>query len=292
MMDPGYDMLFNSFPSIKHFPCKPALVYKRAKETHKKFFAILKEDAKKHPEDKGIYHDLLEVQNTERDGTGKLWIQDDDVYGIMTNLVSAAFLTTKGTLMSLIRYLIENPDVQKRLQEEVDTIVGDELPFLDHRSEMPYTEAVVMETLRTISHLPLSVPHGASRHTTLRGYDIPKDSTVILHLWSVHHDEKVYPCPLKFDPERFLDPDGRILPYDSEPIRNFLAFGLGKRSCIGEVFARSRVFLFLSTIMQNYTFVEDENNPLPKFHPGDMRPGLVRIPMEFNCKVIKKSKKA
>ncbi|KAJ8309271.1 hypothetical protein KUTeg_014145 [Tegillarca granosa] len=63
---------------------------------------------------------------------------------------------------------------------------------------------------------------------------------------------------MKFDPERFLDNDGHILPHDSEPMRNLLPFGLGKRSCIGE----------------------DENNPLAPFDPADMRPGISRIPGE------------
>ncbi|KAJ8309270.1 hypothetical protein KUTeg_014144 [Tegillarca granosa] len=180
MMHPWFDMLFHLFPFIRYIPCKPALEYKRAKNAQNKFFALLREEANKHPEDKGVYQDLLEAQKTERNKKGELWILDEDINGIMTNFVTAVMSVLKQLSRFKDSSIARFCDVQKRLQEEVDTIVwDDELPSLNNRSEMPYTEAVIMETLRVISHAPLSLPHGASKHTTLRGYEIPKDAMII-----------------------------------------------------------------------------------------------------------------
>lgn len=66
----------------------------------------------------------------------------------------------------------------------------------------------------------------------------------------------------------------------------FAAFGLGKRGCLGEVFAKSRIFLFLSSLMQMATIAEPEGKPFPDLDPRKMVPGVVLQPQEYEVRFV------
>ncbi|KAJ8298759.1 hypothetical protein KUTeg_022819 [Tegillarca granosa] len=162
-------------------------------------------------------------------------------------------------MWSGISILLHRLDIQEKLQAEVDGVVGfKRQPCLADRVYMPYTDAFVLEVLRYISH-------------------------IFPNLWKVHHDSSVYPEPFEFKPERFLDVNGDILPADHIIRQNMLSFSIGKRSCIGEVFAKNRLFMFFSTLMQNFIFLPEENSP--KFDPHEMEIFIVHMPKRFKCRV-------
>jgi hypothetical protein len=89
--------------------------------------------------------------------------------------------------MSMVIILAKRPELQKALQREVDEVIGfDREPCLSDRHKCPLADAVILETLRYISHLPLSVFHSASKDTTIAGYPVEKDTVVsYLHIFSV-----------------------------------------------------------------------------------------------------------
>ncbi|KPM03882.1 cytochrome P450-like protein 10 [Sarcoptes scabiei] len=80
------------------------------------------------------------------------------------------------------------------------------------------------------------------------GHFIPKDTLVLVNIWAVHHDSKIWDNPSKFNPYRFLTEDGKTL-IDHE---GFIPFSLGKRSCVAESFVRKWLFIFVVTIVQNF----------------------------------------
>lgn len=81
--------------------------------------------------------------------------------------------------MSMIQLLAKRPELQKALQREVDDVIGlDREPCLNDRHKCPLTKAVILETLRYISHLPMAVFHATSQETTIAGYTIEKDTVV------------------------------------------------------------------------------------------------------------------
>ena len=91
----------------------------------------------------------------------------------------SGYLTTRGTLLSLIWVLAKRPDLQKSLQREVDGVIGqDREPRLSDRENCPLLEAVVMETLRYISHIPVLILHATSQATTIGGYNVAKGTVV------------------------------------------------------------------------------------------------------------------
>lgn len=114
---------------------------------------------------------------------------------------------------------------------------------------LPYCEAIVLESLRMFTMFALGIAHRCMKDTKLCGYDIPKDTMLISIFNPVHTDPKIFKNPNRFDPENFLDANGKLSIPDK-----FFPFGLGKHRCIGEVLAKSNLFLFCTTLVQNFYF--------------------------------------
>jgi cytochrome P450 len=90
--------------------------------------------------------------------------------------------TTATALTCLILALLHNQEIQTRLQEEIDSVFPDGVfPSLSSRQKTPYTEAVILELLRFISHVPLAVPHSTLKDVSISGYHINSESTVIMN---------------------------------------------------------------------------------------------------------------
>lgn len=129
---------------------------------------------------------------------------------------------------------------------------------------MPYCEAIVVESVRTFMRNTFGIAHRALKDTKLSSFDIPKDTMVVAMASGMFNDSKVIKNPLEFDPENFLDEDGKL----SVP-ENFYPFGLGKHRCIGESLAKSNLFIICTTLLQNFLFEIPTGHGLPSEVPID-----------------------
>ncbi|KAH3691300.1 cytochrome P450 2U1-like [Dreissena polymorpha] len=145
---------------------------------------------------------------------------------------------------------VSSSEVQAKLHAEITRTIGKQLFAIRDRSEIPYVEAVILETLRIGSNVPLAVTHFVNEDVSFRGFLIPNGTTIIANVTSVHHDPSVFPDPFAFRPERFLDDSGRILQASEQVI----PFSMGQMSCIGESIARIELFLYVTRIVQNVEF--------------------------------------
>ncbi|XP_047616798.1 cytochrome P450 2E1 isoform X2 [Phacochoerus africanus] len=186
------------------------------------------------------------------------WIQEkysaestytlDNIAVTVADMFFAGTETTSTTLRYGLLILMKYPEVEEKLHEEIDRVIGpNRIPAIKDRLDMPYLDAVVHEIQRFIDLIPSNLPHEATRDTVFRDYIIPKGTVVIPTLDSVLYDSQEFPEPEKFKPEHFLNENGKFKYSD-----HFKAFSAGKRVCVGEGLARMELFLFMAAILQHF----------------------------------------
>ncbi|XP_046563677.1 cytochrome P450 2J1-like [Haliotis rubra] len=143
-----------------------------------------------------------------------------------------------------------HPDIQKKVHQEVDSVIGPDLNVhVSDRENLPYTDAVIHEVMRLRSVVPIGVAHSTLCDTTVGGYDVPKGTMVIINHDALHFDPDQWEDVNMFKPERFLDSDGKMGPKPE----SWLPFSAGRRVCLGETVAKPEIHLFLAGIMRVFT---------------------------------------
>jgi len=154
--------------------------------------------------------------------------------------------TTANTLSWLFICLSQNHDVEGRLHEELDRVLGGRVPSAEDMPRLPYLKQVVQETLRMypVAHL---FPRVAAQDTELDGYALRRGDTVLMSPYIFHHDPRYWPDPARFNPERFA-PDNEA----GIDKTVYMPFGGGPRVCIGNIFALMETQLLTAIIAQQY----------------------------------------
>ncbi|KAL3870429.1 hypothetical protein ACJMK2_038497, partial [Sinanodonta woodiana] len=200
-------------------------------------------------------------------------------------------LTTRNGLLCILLVLLHHHECVDRMYQEIVDVVGlERSPSLKDRPSMPYTEAIMLEALRYITHIPIGVPHGAMEDVDLEGYNIPKGSMLIINSWTAHHDPAIWGDPWVFRPDRFLDDNGELLPPEHTLRQSLVTFGAGKRACVGENLAKSRIFLYLTTLIQKFDFLLPIGGTVPSDDPHDFLPGAVLRPHDYMMRLKRSSK--
>ena len=202
---------------------------------------------------------------------------------VVGDLVGAGAETTASTIRWAVLILINFPEIQLRLQTDIDRVITNERqPCLDDKKDLPYVEAFIMEVLRFANVAPLAVPHATLDDDVIfEGYFIPKNTSVILNLDSIFFDPDVFKDPESFNPDRFLDDNGNVL----KP-KEFLPFSIGRRVCLGEAVARMELFLFLTAIIKEFDFLPADESVVPKVE-GSL--GITYSPHPFKVRVVRRS---
>ncbi|KAH8994600.1 cytochrome P450 [Lactarius akahatsu] len=177
---------------------------------------------------------------------------------LLGSLFIAGSDTTVAAVYSLFLALVLYPEVQKRAQAELDSVISrDRLPIYDDKPRLPYIEAMTKELLRWHMVTPLAAPHSPTDDDFYRGYFIPKGAVVMANTWAVLHDPELYPDPEAFNPDRFLNEDGT---FRDDPMIS-LAFGAGRRICPARHFVDVTLFIVTASILSvfNVTKAKDKN---------------------------------
>ncbi|XP_037090365.1 methyl farnesoate epoxidase-like [Pollicipes pollicipes] len=212
---------------------------------------------------------LLEMEASDAEGRQ---FTEQNLAIIGMDLFIAGMETTSTSLSWALLFMVLHPEVQGRVQREIDAVLGGRHPAYADRKAMPYTEATLMEVTRRATVLPFSVGHCAVRDADLAGYTIPKGTVLMMHLNAVHMDAAYWGDPHVFRPERFLQPDGSV-----RRDERLIPFGVGRRICLGETLARMEMFVLFTCLLQRFSFVAAPGQKLSL----DSRVSSVQQPMEF-----------
>ncbi len=198
--------------------------------------------------------------STFKGNDGKLNIE-----GIIVDLFIAGSETTSTTLNWAMLFMILNPEIQEKVHEELDKVVGrSRAPTYADKAETPFTEAVLHEVQRMGNILSQAVSHFTRQGGTLGNgkYVIPPKSIIFCNLGAVLYDPRHFPEPKKFDPARYLSPEGKFTPNPK-----VIPFGLGRRRCLGESLAKMELYVFFTTIMGHFKVTKLSPYDSPSIDP-------------------------
>ncbi|XP_009983336.1 PREDICTED: cytochrome P450 2J2-like, partial [Tauraco erythrolophus] len=206
--------LYNAFPSIiKFLPGSHQTIFKNWRLLK----SFVKEKIDKHKEDWNplesrdfIDSYLQEIAKDNNDGS----FQEENLVVCALDLLFAGTETTSSTIRWALLYMAIYPEIQARVQAEIDTVIGQARPpALEDRSNMPYTNAVIHEVQRKSNIVPFNVPRLTVKDTVLDGFHIPKDTILFANftsnLTSVMFDKNEWETPDTFNPGHFLK-DGQF----------------------------------------------------------------------------------
>ncbi|NWH48361.1 CP2K6 protein, partial [Fregata magnificens] len=199
--------------------------------------------------DQRSFIDAFLVRQQEENGKANGYFHNENLTEVVRNLFVAGMETTSNTLRWGLLLMMKYPEIQKKVQEEIEQVVGSNPPRIEHRTQMPYTDAVVHEIQRFANILPLNLPHETTADVTLKGYFIPKGTYIVPLLASVLRDKSQWEKPDIFYPEHFLDSEGKFVKKEA-----FMPFSAGRRICAGETLAKMELFLFFTSLLQRFTF--------------------------------------
>uniref|UniRef100_A0A8D0HS44 Cytochrome P450 family 2 subfamily AH member 13 n=1 Tax=Sphenodon punctatus TaxID=8508 RepID=A0A8D0HS44_SPHPU len=277
LMSSTWGQLLFTFPKImRHVPGPHRLIYKN----YLKLAEFVRERIEMNRETLDSNHmrdfiDCFLIKLQQEKNNPDSHFSEETMSKTTVNLFFAGTETVSSTLRYGLRILLRHPEVEEKLHEEIDRVIGpNRSPCMEDRSRMPYTDAVLHEIQRYADIVPMGVPHTVTRDIEFRGYTLPKDLNIIPLLCTSQFDPTQFKNPNSFDPTHFLDENGRFRKNDA-----LMAFSAGKRVCLGESLAIMELFIFLTSILQSFNL-----KPLMDPKDIDITPessGLGNIPRPY-----------
>nr|XP_014350151.1 PREDICTED: cytochrome P450 2G1-like isoform X1 [Latimeria chalumnae] len=279
LMSSGWGQLYNAFPNLMYYLPGP---HNKIFENAEKLKSFISERVKMHQDTFAAdscrdYIDsfLLKIHEEKDNPSSEFHLENLMIS--TSNLFTAGSETTSTTLRYGFLILLRYPHIQEKIHQEIDQVIGrNRSPAMENRMKMPYTEAVLHEIQRFLDIVPMNVPHSVIQDTQFRGYTIPKGTTVFPLLSSVLYDPDYFDSAETFNPGHFLDENGHFKKNEA-----FIPFSTGKRICLGEGLARMELFLFFTTLLQNFTFKSLVDPEEIDITPGLSGFGNLPRPYEF-----------
>lgn len=194
-------------------------------------------------------------------------VPDDDLkYTLYESAVAGMESTPQALLWILVACLL-HPEAVKRAQESLDRVVGQSrLPTFADRNDLPYVDALILETLRWRPVAPSGVPHRCAAGDEYKGMRIPAGGLVLANTWGLNREEAVFGMGGRYDveqhiPERWLE-GGNL----GGKLRNDLPvaiFGFGRRTCVGKRIAEDGLFIAVARLLWAFTIRATDVKPDP-----------------------------
>lgn len=199
-------------------------------------------------------------------------------------MLSAGTDTSSSTMEWALSLLLNNPNALLKAWAEIDAQVGQSrLIEESDLAKLPYLRCIIYETLRMYPVTPLLVPHESSEDCTVGGFSVPNGTMLLVNIWAIQNDLKLWEEPEQFRPERFQGLQGGRDGF------TFWPFGSGRRGCPGEGLAMQMVGLALGLLIQCFEWertsedmvdmTEGTGLTMPKAQPlmGKCRPRSIMV---------------
>ncbi|KAI5122653.1 hypothetical protein M0805_007915 [Coniferiporia weirii] len=242
----------------------------------------------------------------EYESSGKVDKQhEEDIRCIGAVIYSAGVETTEATVSAFFLMMTRCPEIVKRAQEEIDRVIGsDRLPTIQDRPDLPYLECIMKEVFRFNPAVPIGIPHQSMKTDTYRGWTMPSGSMILPNIWCMMRDERYYPEPEVFNPDRHLakiqddsSESGDEIEGKSVSIReddpSSIVFGFGRRLCPGRHFAEVTVWLTYACFLAAFDIRPYVNPETGKEEPPEVlfAGGTSSNPLPFKCTIVPRSEK-
>jgi cytochrome P450 len=188
-------------------------------------------------EDRG---DVLSALLAVRDDDGNA-LSDEELHAQVMTLALTGVEAPGATLGWVLYEIGRNPEVAERVHAELDAVLGGRAPEYDDVPSLEYLGRVVDEVLRL--HTPLLFSRRTLTEVRAGDSIIPADAELIYSPYLLHHDERWFPEPLRFDPDRWLPENADRIPKGA-----YIPFAAGAYQCIGKVFATMELVLITAVI--------------------------------------------
>ncbi|KAI8075986.1 cytochrome P450 [Halteromyces radiatus] len=223
-------------------------------------------------------------------------LDDEDVLVVMCDLFGGGSDTSSVSISWMIVILSHHPDVQKKIQAELDafTQIHGRIPTFEERDQVPYLIAVQKECMRYKPLITFHLPHVASRDLVVRDYFIPKGTVLETNMIGLHMDPDIYPDPETFKPERFLNNTRTMSSSANGNVnqRDLFIFGWGRRICPGIYLAEVEIFHIFVRIFANASIaapLDGGGKEVPIDMDAILDTGVSYLPQPYQVRFIPRS---
>jgi cytochrome P450 len=190
--------------------------------------------------------DFLSMLLRAQDEEGSGGLNDQQIRDEAMTIFLAGHETTANALTWTWYLLSQNPEAEAKMHAEIDSVLGERVPEMSDLPHLTMTRKILAESMRLYPPAYV-IGRKALQDYPLGKYCVPANATILMSQFVMHRDERFYPDPLKFDPERWAD-GGQ----SSRPRFSYFPFGAGPRVCIGEAFAWMEATLLLATLGRHW----------------------------------------
>ncbi|XP_049411732.1 probable (S)-N-methylcoclaurine 3'-hydroxylase isozyme 2 [Solanum stenotomum] len=201
---------------------------------------------------------------------------DKHVNALLVEIFGAGTESTTATSEWMLVELLRNPQALQKLRDEISQVVGGGKGIIKESDlpSLPYLDACFKETLRLHPPGPLLLPHRAVQTCEVMGYRIPRNTQVLVNMWAIARDSKIWDDPSSFKPERFINSK-----FDNKGQKfEYLPFGSGRRICAGEPLASRFIPLAVASLIHKFDWIL----------PNEMDPAKINMDEVLDVTMFKK----
>ncbi|KAK3315761.1 cytochrome P450 [Apodospora peruviana] len=292
----SFPMLLETFPFLARFPTFmpwfKGLGIRRNQKGGHYFFKSLADEAveqydQKSPSEKASMPTPYAV--TLAAEAEKYHLPSAELSSLTGNLFGAGADTSSSTLVTFVLACCAFPEAMQKAQAELDAVVGPtRSPHWDDSPNLPYINAFVKEVLRWRSVAIIGgQPHSPTQDDTYNGWLIPSGCWIQGNVWAIHHNEREFPDPDRFCPDRYIE--GHELYRKFPGDRGYMTFGWGRRVCSGQALAEQGTWVTVARLLWGFTIKKARDEKTGKEIDVDIfayTNGLNMRPVPFRCEIL------